>query len=100
MPKDVFEFSCPCCGKRVEVDVRTGAARAVHFEESKKGKDLEGLIAEQSKESQRLGDVFQSAQDQQRRQKERLEDLLKGAKEEVKKEKDKPRKPANPFDLE
>lgn len=100
MLKDLFEFSCPCCGKRVELNVRTGAVRAVLFEESKKGKDFDGLVADQTKESERLGDVFQNAQEVQRKQKQRLEDMLRDAKEQVKKEKDKPLKPRNPFDME
>ena len=99
MLKDLFEFNCPCCGKRVELNTRTGAVRAVQFEESRKGKDFEGLVADQGKESERLGDAFQTAQDLQRRNKQRLEDLLRGAKDEVKKEKDKG-KPRNPFDME
>jgi hypothetical protein len=99
MLKDLFEFSCPCCGKRIELDLRTGRSRAVKPEEKKGGKDLDSLLADQKHEGQRLGTVFDKASDQQRTDKQRLQDLFESAKEDTKKEKDAPR-PRNPFEME
>jgi hypothetical protein len=99
MPKDVFEFPCPCCGKRVEVNVRSGKARAVDPTE-KKGNDLDGLIAEQARASERLGSVFEEARSDEDRRAERLGDIFKSAANEAKKDKDKGRRPPSPFDLD
>lgn len=98
MAKDSFEFSCPCCGKRIEVNVRSGRARAVRFEESEKGKDLDGLLADQGGEKARLREQFGDAIDQQKRRRETLDDLFESAREEA--EKDKDTKPFRPFDLD
>ncbi len=98
MPKHIFEFPCPCCGKRIEVNVRNGKARAVSFEESEKGKSLDGLFEDQKREGERLGSLFDDAREDQGRSKERLEDMFKDAAAEAKK--DKGERPLNPFDLE
>ncbi len=98
MAKHIFQFPCPCCGKRVELNVRNGKARAVKFEESKKGKDLDGLVEDQRHEGTRLGSVFDEARGDQSRQAERMDELFDQATEDAKKDKDK--KPFNPFDLE
>ena len=98
MAKHIFQFPCPCCGKRVELNVRNGKARAVSIEESKKVKELESLVDDQRHEGKRLGSVFDEAQVDQSRQAERLDELFSQASEEAKKDKDK--KPFNPFDME
>ncbi len=98
MPKHIFEFPCPCCGKRIEVNVRSGKARAVSFEESKKGKNLDGLLKDQKREGERLGSLFDDARDDQGHSKEHLDEMFKQAAVEAKK--DKGKKPLNPFDRE
>ncbi|GAB4162016.1 MAG: hypothetical protein Fur0037_28440 [Planctomycetota bacterium] len=95
MPKDVFRFSCPCCGKPIEVETRTGKARAVRPEERKGGGDLDQLVEKQKRESARLAGVFEQAREQQIRHKEILESLLEKAKREAKKEEE--RRPKHPF---
>jgi hypothetical protein len=98
MLKDVFQFSCPCCGKPIEVDTRSGRARAVNPEEKKGGGDLDKLLHAHKRDGDRLSDVFDSAKEQQRKQQEHLQQALEQAKEAAKKDKDK--KPPNPFDLD
>jgi hypothetical protein len=98
MLKDVFQFPCPCCGKMVEVDTRSGHARAVRPDEAKGGQNLDKLLKSHKGESQRLADVFDDAARAQKKQGERLDDVLKRAKDEAKKDKDD--KPRNIFDLE
>ncbi len=98
MPKHIFEFPCPCCGKRIEVNVRNGKARAVSFEDSVKGKNLDGLVEDQKREGTRLGSLFDEAREDQDRSQEHLDDMFKQAAEEAKK--DKGKRPVNPFDLE
>lgn len=96
MPKDVFQFACPCCGKAIEVDTRSGRARAVNPEEKRGGGDLGQLVHKQQQEQQRLDDVFHRAQEQQARQQQHLDDLLQKAKEQARKEQDE--RPRTPFD--
>lgn len=98
MPKHIFEFPCPCCGKRIEVNVRSGKARAVSFEDSVKGKSLDGLVEDQKHEGERLGSLFDEARDDQGRSQEHLDKMFKQAAGEA--EKDKGKRPLNPFDLE
>ena len=98
MAKHVFTFPCPCCDKMVEVDTRSGKARAVRAEERKGGQDLNDLFAAQKNESERLDDLFSTAKDSQNRQGDELEEKLRRAKEEAKKSPDE--KPRNPFDLD
>jgi hypothetical protein len=93
MPREVFEFSCPCCGKRVELDTRSGVARAVKVEESKQGKSFDDLVSDQSKEGERLGSVFDQAKRAQSRQAERLDKLLREAKDAAKDDRGKPPHP-------
>jgi uncharacterized Zn finger protein (UPF0148 family) len=95
MPKEVFEFSCPCCGKRVELNTRNGKVRAVKIEESKKGKSFDDLLSDQARESDRLGSVFDEARQDQAKQGEKLDDLLREAKKAAKDDQDK--KPPHPF---
>lgn len=98
MSASLFTFPCPCCGKLIEVDTRSGKARAVRAEEAKGGRNLDDLLAAQKKDQQRLADLFSSAKDQQAKQQEALDEKLRRAKEEAKKDKDD--KPRTPFDLD
>jgi hypothetical protein len=98
MTETVFTFPCPCCNKLVEIDIRSGKARAARPEEAKGGRDLDQLLADQGRDQRRLTDLFTSAKDQETRGAERLEQQLKRAKEEAKKDKDD--RPRNIFDLD
>jgi hypothetical protein len=98
MAESLFTFSCPCCGKQIEVDTRSGKARAVRPQEAKGGQSLDDLLSAQKKDQKRLADLFASAKDQQAKQSEALDAKLQRAKEEAKKDKDE--RPRNPFDLD
>ena len=98
MAETIFTFPCPCCGKLIEVDTRSGKAREARPEEAKGGRDLDQMLKSAGKEQQRLGDLFSSAKDQQARQQEQLAEQLRRAKEEAKKDKD--TRPPNIFDLD
>ncbi len=98
MAETVFTFPCPCCNKLIEVDVRSGKARAVRPEEARGGRNLDKLLDEHKGDGKRLGDLFSSAREQERQRSERLAEQLRRAKEEAKKDKDE--RPRNPFDLE
>ena len=98
MPKHLFQIPCPCCNKMIEVDTRTGKARAVRPEEARGGGSLDDLLEAQRSEQRRLDDVFSSAQDNERQRDDLLEQKLRRAKEEAKKDKDE--KPRNIFDLD
>lgn len=98
MADTVFTFSCPCCNKRIEVDTRSGKARAVRPEEAKGGRDLDSLLQAAKQDSRRLDDLFSSAKDSVAKQGEQLDSQLQRAKEEAKKDKD--TRPRNIFDLD
>ena len=98
MPKDLFVFPCPCCGKQIELDTRTGKARAAKPQDKHGQNALDDLFASQKKETQRLDDLFDQAKDGQGKQKERLDDLLKRAKDDAKKTEDE--KLQRPWDLD
>lgn len=98
MGDSLFTFSCPCCGKSVEVDTRSGKARAVRPEDKLGAKSLDQLLAQQTKEAKRLGELFDSAADDQRREAERLAAKLERAKQEAKRHPEE--RPRNPFDLD
>lgn len=98
MADTVFTFPCPCCNKLIEVDVRSGKARAARPEEAKGGQDLDKMLRSQKQDQKRLTDLFASAKDAEARRADQLEAKLKRAKEEAKK--DGTDKPRNPFDLE
>jgi predicted transposase YbfD/YdcC len=98
MADTVFTFSCPCCNKRIEVDTRSGKARAVQPTEAKGGQDLDTLLRSQKKDQQRLEDLFSSAKDIEAKKAELLDAQLKKAKDEAKKDKD--TRPRNIFDLD
>ncbi len=99
-PREVFRFDCPCCGKAIEINTRNGKARAVKFEESKKGKSFDGLVQDAKHDTARLGDLFEEAQDLYSGDEERLGNLFEDAKKKAAKDKDKDKKPRGPFDLE
>ena len=99
MLKDLFQFKCPCCGRLIELDTRTGMARAVRTEDIQGGKDLDTMVQETKHEAARLDAFFHKAKDQQKRQGERLDKLFGDAVEDAKKDPDKS-KPKTPFDLE
>ncbi len=98
MADSAFTFHCPCCNKLIEVDTRSGKARAVRPEEAKGGRDLDTLLQAQKRDSERLGDLFSSAKESEKKRSERLDEQLRQAKEEAKKDKDD--KPRNIFDLD
>lgn len=97
MPNHVFHFACPCCGKDVELDIRSGKARAVNPNE-KKGKDFETLVDEQQHASERFDAMLGEAKRDQDKQAQQLDSIFKQAAEKAKRDKDK--RPNNPFDLE
>lgn len=99
MKKSLFTFSCPCCGKNVEVDTRSGKARAVRPEEAKGKGDLNQLLDAQTRESDRLDNLFSSARDRQAGDLDHLDKQLRQAKEETKKD-NKDERPPNIFDLD
>lgn len=98
MAKSLFRFPCPCCDKMIEVDTRSGKARAVQAAERSGGQDLDDLFAAQQNEAERLDDLFSSARETEERQGDELERKLRRAKDEAKKSPDE--KPRNPFDLD
>jgi hypothetical protein len=98
MAETVFTFSCPCCQKRIEVDTRSGRARAVRAEEAKGGQSLDDLLRAQKSEQQRLGDLFSHAKETEAQRSERLARELERAKQAARL--DPKEKPRNPFDLE
>ncbi len=98
MADTVFTFSCPCCNKRIEVDTRSGKARAVRPEEQQGGQDLDALLHRHKKEGERLDHLFSSAKDGVAKQSDALDEQLRRAKEEAKKDKD--TRPRNIFDLD
>jgi hypothetical protein len=93
-----FTFACPCCNKMIEVDTRSGKARAARPTEAKGGQNLDDLLGAQKRDGKRLDDLFRSAKDSEQRRDDVLADKLKRAKEEAKQDKDE--RPRNPFDLE
>jgi hypothetical protein len=97
MPKDVFAFRCPCCSKHIEVNVRSGKARAAKPQDADQNKDIDTLLDVQKTEQERLGSAFDEAQRDQQRNRDRLRKLFESAKEDAK---DDETKPTNPFDLE
>ena len=100
MPKDLFQFPCPCCGKHVEVDTRSGRARAVRPEERRGGGDLDTLVEKHKRDQDRLDSLFADAKDQQARQGERLDQILDDAKRATRDDPDRDKRPPSPFDLD
>lgn len=98
MPKDIYQFGCPCCGKQIEIDTRTGKARAQKPGEAKGGQDLDSLLQSQQREADRLGRQFEAAKDHQHKEQDLLGDLLKKAKEDARQSPDE--KVRRPWDLD
>lgn len=82
----------------VEVNTRSGKARAVQADEQKGGQSLDDLLDAQKGQSDRLGDMFLSAKDSESKRESQFEKQLRRAKEEAKKDPDD--KPRNIFDLD
>lgn len=83
MPKHLHMFRCPCCHKQLELDTRSGKARAVDPKEKHGGQDLDDLLAEQDKQAAKLDDVFQQGLKEQKRRSDNLDDLFKQASEDA-----------------
>ena len=98
MLKDIYVFPCPCCGKQIEIDTRSGKARAADPTQQKGGQDLDKLLKAQKRDADRLGSVFDSAKKDQQQQGQQLDDLLKKAKQDAKQKPDEKLK--RPWDLE
>lgn len=96
MTRESIEFSCPCCGKRIEVEPRSRRARAVDPRD-RAGKDFDGLLAAQSRESERLDDLFDGARSEHASESERIDKLFGDAKRTAREDDAKPR---SPFDLD
>lgn len=99
-PREVFRFDCPCCGKEVEVNTRSGRAKAVNFAESKQGQSFDGLVRDAQSDDKRLGDLFEDAKGLHSDNEERLMGLFEKAKQKTAKDKDRDQKPPGPFDLD
>ena len=98
MARHLFRFRCPCCDKRVELDTRSGKARAVKVDESKAARDIDKLVSEQKHEGKRLTSIFDQAAGDQIEQKKQMDQMFNEALEETKEDQDE--KPPNPFDRE
>ena len=98
MHKDLFQFSCPCCGKQIEVDTRTGKARAVVAADAKGQKDLDQLWQAQKRDAERLGKAFDVAKDDHGKAGQQRDKQLEKAKEDARKQPDE--KLRRPFDLD
>lgn len=98
MPKHLFTFPCPCCDKMIEVDTRSGKARAVRASEQGGGKSLDALFDAQKRDSERLDDLFTDAKDSESRRNETLEQQLERARREARRDPD--QKPPSIFDLD
>lgn len=98
MPKDVYSFPCPCCGKSIEINIRSGKARAVRPQDQKGGQDLDQLLASQKREHQRLHDMFDEARRSQADSAAKLDDALQRAKDQARQDPDE--KPPSIFDLD
>lgn len=98
MSKSLFRFPCPCCDRMIEVDTRSGKARAVRPDEQKGGTDLDTLLDAHKHDQRRLDDLFSTAKDGEANRDQQLERQLRRAKEEAKKDGDD--RPRNIFDLD
>lgn len=98
MSKSLFRFPCPCCDRMIEVDTRSGKARAVRADEQKGGTDLDSLLDAHKHDHRRLDDLFTSAKESESKRDEQLERQLRRAKEEAQKDQDE--RPRNIFDLD
>ena len=97
MTRHLYRFRCPCCDKYIELDTRSGKARALKPDDAKAAADIEKLVDQQKHEGERLTDVFQAAADDHAKQKQKLDDTFSQAFEEAKDDKE---KPPHPFELD
>ena len=93
MTRSVLRLKCPCCGRPIEIDTRSGKARALRPADG----GLDTLLEEHKGESARLTEAFDSAREEHEHRKERMDEMFRDARE---KAKDDQSKPPNPFDLE
>lgn len=93
MTRHVLQFRCPCCSKPLEIDTRTGKARAQAGPES----GLDALLDAHRNESGRFDDLFDAARDGHAGDARRRDEAFRRAAEEAKDDKSKPR---SPFDLD
>lgn len=93
MTRHLITLSCPCCGRSLEVDTRSGKARA----HGRRDGGLDDLIDKHRGESERLGGLFEGARDAERSRDTELDDLFRDARDKSKDDKD---KPPSPFDLD
>lgn len=98
MSNAIHRFDCPCCGKRIEFDVRSQKARAVKVTESRVSKDFDTLLADQTAEKARLEGAFGSAIEAQKRQGNALDAMFEDAKRRAKE--DPEDDPPRPMDLD
>ncbi len=98
MPKDIYQFVCPCCSKHLELDTRSGVARARNPAEQKGGTDLDQMLRAQKRDGERLDKVFDAAKERQQKERDLLDGLLEQAKDDAKKNPDE--KLRRPWDLE
>jgi hypothetical protein len=98
MSSGIHQFDCPCCGKRIEFDVRSHKARAVKVKESKVSKDFDTMLADHAGERARLAGAFGSAVEAQQREKEILDQMFEAAKKKAKE--DPQDDPPRPMDLD
>ena len=101
MVKDVHRFRCPCCNKRLEFDAKSRKVREVQVEKDGDGSDgaeMDRLLEQQKRDSDRLGDAFEQATRDAAIQADKFDDMFDSALDEAKKDKDE--KPPNPFDFD
>ena len=97
MVRHLFRFHCPCCNEFVELDTRSGKARAMKADTKKVAAEMDTLLDKQKHEGERLTDVFQQAAKDQTKHKQKLDDAFSQAFEDAKDDKEKPH---NPFDMD
>jgi hypothetical protein len=93
MTRHLITVSCPCCGRALEIDTRTGKARKLSVEDG----GLDALVEQQKSEAARLDQLFDGAQREEAHREEEFDRLLRDAK---KKSKGDDSKPTRPFDLD
>jgi hypothetical protein len=93
MSRSLLRLDCPCCGRPIEIDTRSGKARSMRTGDA----GLEDLLDKHKGESSRLADAFEAARQEHAHEDERLDELFRDARE---KAKDDDSKPRSPFDLE
>lgn len=99
MPKDLYQLDCPCCGKRIEINTRSGRARAMRPEERLGGGDLDTLLDKHKREAERLDDMFRDANETAKRARTEQQKLFDRAREQIDQE-DPKGPPPNPFAME